>query len=43
MVFYVAERAEWQGALEDMGPRLREDDGARVGPRLREDDGASRN
>ena len=28
------------GTLEDMGPRLREEDGARVGARLCEDDGA---
>jgi hypothetical protein len=39
MVFYVAERAEWQGALEDMGPRLREDDGQRA---LREDNSGNR-
>ena len=26
-IFYVAGRAGWNGALEDMGPRLREDDG----------------
>ena len=41
-IFYVAGRAGWNGALEDMGPRRREDDG-HVGPRRREHDGASSN